>query len=115
VDPQFLPNPAAAVVDAAKVRDYLLCQDHPVGRFKAVVFEAVGYRREGWHFLQADLLRTAWMAAKVSEPTPFGQQYRVEAILRGPAGRNLSVRVVWLVRHGEAFARLVTAIPRRRL
>jgi hypothetical protein len=110
----FRPNPAAAVVDSAKVRDYLLSPTHPVGRFKAVVFEAVGYRRSTWMALQTDLRRIAWLAASGSIPTPFGQRYRVHAILRGPSGRNLAVTVVWLVRSGEQFPRLVTAMPRRR-
>lgn len=33
-----LPNAEQAVVEPAKVRDYLLSSAHPVGRFKAVVF-----------------------------------------------------------------------------
>ena len=41
-----LPNADAATVDDAKVRDYLLSPEHPVGRFKARVFRSAGYRRE---------------------------------------------------------------------
>ncbi len=111
---QFLPNPADAVVDPAKVRDYLLSRDHPVGRFKAVVFEAVGYRASAWRTLRVDLLQSAWLRVQRSEPTAFGQRYLVDAILRGPAGQNLAVRVVWLVRVGEDHPRLITVIPRRR-
>jgi hypothetical protein len=38
-----LPGADRAIVDAAKVRDYLLSPEHPVGRFKAVFFGALGY------------------------------------------------------------------------
>jgi len=31
------------VIDAAKIRDYLLSDSHPVGRFKAAFFVAMGY------------------------------------------------------------------------
>jgi hypothetical protein len=33
-----LPNGDRAMVHEAKVRDYLLSTDHPIGRFKARVF-----------------------------------------------------------------------------
>jgi hypothetical protein len=42
-----LPNPDRAVVDDAKVRDYLLSPSHPVGRFKAVFFAALGFSQAG--------------------------------------------------------------------
>lgn len=57
-----LPNANSAIVDEAKVRDYLLSPEHPVGRFKARVFVAVGYRRQAWQRLRDDL------AALVSKP-----------------------------------------------
>ena len=43
-----LPQAEHAVVDAAKVRDYLLSHEHPVGRFKAVFFETLGYSQADW-------------------------------------------------------------------
>ena len=101
-----LPNPDQAVVAPARVRDYLLSFEHPVGRFKA------GYQREAWAVLQADLLATARLEARAVEPSPFGQKFEVAAMLQGPGGRPLAVRVVWLVRRGEAFPRLITAYPR---
>ena len=39
-----LPNSDRAVVADAKVRDYLLSQSHPVGRFKSSFFVALGLR-----------------------------------------------------------------------
>ena len=110
----LLPNPDRAVVDPAKIRDYLLSPEHPVGRFKAVIFQNAGYRRADWQILQADLAATANLDAQLEAATPFGQKYEVLAMLRGPAGRDLAVVVVWLVRRGEDFPRLVTVYPRRR-
>lgn len=110
----LLPNPDRAVVDPAKVRDYLLSPEHPVGRFKAVVFHQAGYQRSEWPVLQADLAATARLDARLEAQTPFGQKFEILAILRGPAGRDLAVVVVWLVRRGEDFPRLVTVYPRSR-
>ena len=109
-----LPNPERALVDQEKVQRYLLSTDHPEGRFKAVVFQSVGYRAAWWEALRADLAATARLEADQVTETPFGQKYEVSAILPGPSGRDLAVVVVWLVRLGEGFPRLVTAFPRSR-
>ena len=107
-----LPNPDRAVVEPTKVRDYLLSREHPVGRFKAAVFEAVGYRRDAWERLQTDLLTAAGVSeAVLKQTTLHGQKFEVPAILSGPAQRNLSVITVWFVRRGEDFPRFVTAYP----
>lgn len=37
-----LPNADRAAIDAAKIRDYLLSEMHPVGRFKAAFFSTLG-------------------------------------------------------------------------
>ena len=44
-----------AVVDAAKIRESLLSDSHPVGRFKAAFFAALGYSAVAWEGLAADL------------------------------------------------------------
>ena len=38
-----LPNASGAIIEPAKLRDYLLSPAHPVGRFKAPFFVALGY------------------------------------------------------------------------
>jgi hypothetical protein len=55
----MLPNAKDAVVESAKVRDYLLSPVHPVGRYKAAVFHALGYVADDWRRLQQDLLALA--------------------------------------------------------
>jgi hypothetical protein len=69
----MLPNGSSAVVDPAKVRDYLLSPSHPVGRFKSAVFRALGYTQEGWELLRDDLLPLAATAPAVAlEAGPYG-------------------------------------------
>lgn len=50
-----IPNSDRAVIDPAKLRDYLLSRTHPVGRFKAAFFVALGYSADTWSRLEADL------------------------------------------------------------
>ncbi len=107
-----IPNADRAVVEAAKLRDYLLSQTHPVGRFKAAFFLALGYSPDGWSQLEADLRsQHLFRDAEADRPTPYGQKYVIRATLVGPAGRAARVVSVWVVRAGEDFARFVTAYP----
>jgi hypothetical protein len=107
-----LPRAEQAITDAAKVRDYLLSPEHPVGRFKAVFFGALGYTRDQWQQLQQDLLELSRSGtAVVGQPSPFGQKYEVRGTLEGPSGRLAKVVTVWIVLLGEDFPRFVTAYP----
>lgn len=107
-----LPNPDRAVVDAAKVCDYLLSSEHPVGRFKAAVFRAAGYRRDNWQRFQRDLRATARLEPAAVTETVYGRKFEIPAILGASADRPLSVTVLWLVRRHEDFGRLVTVYSR---
>ena len=108
----MLPAAERAHIDPAKVRDYLLSSVHPVGRFKAVVFQALGYRAEEWEKLQDDLLvlaRTAEVAP--GQTSAFGQKYEVSGTLRGPNGREAKFTCVWLAPVGDSAPRFITAFP----
>jgi len=107
-----LPGAERAVVDAAKVRDYLLSVEHPVGRAKARFFAALGFTRAEWPALRRALLELAANGeAMPAESTRFGQKYVVRGTIRGPTGRMGQVPSAWIVLAGEDFPRLVTAYP----
>ena len=107
-----LPNPERAVVDEAKVRDYLLSPSHPVGRFKAAFFWALGFSADDWRSLSEALLtmgRTG--AATEGQVSPFGRKFEIRATLTGPSGRQATVVTIWMVSNGREFAHFVTAFP----
>ena len=107
-----LPGADRAVVDAAKVRDYLLSPEHPVGRAKARFFAGLGFTRAAWADLQEALAAAARDGDVVpGAATAFGQKYVVRGTIRGPAGREAAVVTVWIVLAHEDFPRLVTAYP----
>lgn len=107
-----LPNVERAVAEEAKVRDYLLSPEHPVGRAKARFFAGLGFTRDGWPLLRDALLAVALEGeAELGEATVFGQKYAVRGIVRGPAGRSAPVLTAWIVRRGEDAPRLVSAYP----
>lgn len=108
----MLPNAHRATIAPAKVKDYLLSPAHPVGRFKAAVFAALGYTQDHWQVLERDLLLMARTnPAFAGEPSPYGQKYEVGGILEGPSGRRARFVAVWLIRSGEDVPRLVTVFP----
>ena len=111
-----LPNAEQAIVDATKVRDYLLSATHPLGRAKARVFGALGFAAaESWRL--ADALRAhgaAGVAAAAGEG-PYGRKYAVRGMLRGPTGRMMAVVSIRIVPPGSTGPRLITAYPAEEL
>jgi hypothetical protein len=107
-----LPGGDRAVIPPAKVRDYLLSETHPVGRFKARVFRSKGFSASSPEILAAELGRVAAEGdVESTEDNPYGRKYRVPGILVGPAG-SIEVLTVWLIATGTDVPVLVTAQPR---
>ncbi|HEY6559309.1 MAG TPA: hypothetical protein VI072_18620 [Polyangiaceae bacterium] len=107
-----LPSADRAVVEGAKVRDYLLSPTHPVGRFKSVFFVALGFSADQWELLRAALLELAQVGdANPGQASPFGLKFEIRAILRGPSGRQADVMTIWMVSKGQDFPHFVTAFP----
>lgn len=109
-----IPHADQAIIDPAKLRDYLLSLGHPVGRYKAVVFHAMGYSQAEWQRLESDL-RQQHLTIEPSRSSqhPFGQIYEIVGDLTGPSGKIVSILSVWIVLKEEHQPRLVTAYPGR--
>jgi hypothetical protein len=107
-----LPGVANVVIEPRKLRDYLLSSSHTVGRAKAEFFVGLGYAREDWHVLAADLRALVENSeATEVETTRFGTKYEVRGTLTGPAGRQAGIVSAWIILAGEDFPRFVTAYP----
>lgn len=108
----LLPAADHAIIDRDKLERYLLSTSHPVGRFKARFFAALGFTTERWDELEAALRSDhLTQSAEQSEALVYGQLYTIRAMLKGPAGRSAAVVSVWFVRQGETVPRFVTAYP----
>ena len=107
-----LPARERVQIEPAKVRDYLLSKVHPVGRFKAPFFEALGYSAGDWRRLESDLRQFAMTGeATRGRRTKYGQHYEIRGTLRGPSGRAAPVMTIWIVRTNEEAPRFITAFP----
>jgi hypothetical protein len=108
----LLPNTDRAEIDPEKLRGYLLSASHPVGRFKARFFTALGYSAARWEEL-AEALRAQHLTqeAQISGRQQHGQAYTIRGMLRGPNGQSALVVSVWFIPLGGDVPRFVTAYP----
>jgi len=106
-----LPNAERAEISPDKLRGYLLSAEHPIGRFKARFFRALGYTPENWERLASDLLSAAQMLDAEPLPSPYGEKFRITGRLTGPSGRSAEVVSVWICTPGSDAPRFVTAYP----
>jgi hypothetical protein len=104
-----------AVIEVAKIRDYLLSPAHPVGRFKAAFFAAFGYNEDNWQQLETDLrLLVESEEARECRSSRHGPKYEVRGFLKGPNGKSVEVVTVWIIRKGENVPSFITAYPGER-
>ena len=107
-----LPHADQAVVEPAKILDYLLNSAHRYGASKAQFFTEFGFRLEKWERL-AEALREHGRLHEVrrTHKTGFGHRYVVEGELNTPTGRRPRVRTVWQMDEGAVAPRLISAYP----
>ena len=109
-----LPNVEQAFIDARKITAYLLDRVHPFGGPKAAFFERFGFAADNWELLRNALLAHAKdHDIARSYAGHYGQVFEIAGPVATPDGRKPVVRVVWMIRQGEAYPRLVTAVPSR--
>jgi hypothetical protein len=107
-----LPNAEKAYVPKGKIENYLLSPTHTVGRAKAAFFTQVGFHSTNPAALERQLLLVARQGTLCRQVvTQYGTKYVVDGWLHTPCGRQVAVRTVWIVEHGQSAPRLVTAYP----
>jgi hypothetical protein len=107
-----LPNAELAVVERAKIVEYLLNKAHRYGASKARFFVQFGFHAEAWEELALALQEHGRQnEVRKARETGFGPRYEVEGELRAPDGRRPLVCSVWQVDQGETAPRLITAYP----
>lgn len=109
-----IPNKVNAVVDRAKIQDYLLSREHPDGRSKARFFQSLGFAAQRWEVLAAALKQHLLdNEAQHCQTTPFGMKWIVEGPISTPKGSEPLVRSIWFTATDAGEPRLVTVYPIR--
>ena len=107
-----LPNANDVDIDEQKIVGYLLSRSHPVGRFKARVFAALGFDDANAGAFTIEIRRIAAEGhVSATEDTRFGRKYTVYGELKGPEG-SAQVATGWFQGPGQSRVRLITVRPR---
>jgi hypothetical protein len=107
-----LPNGDKAMVEAAKLTDYLLSLAHKEGMGKAKFFIQFGFTCAQPNVLESSLLKHGLTQPVVEvKTTEHGVKYVLECSVPSHDGRNPCIRSVWIVDAGKTTPRLVTAFP----
>ena len=108
-----IPNAENAIIDAEKLHGYILSFSHPIGRFKAAVFQKLGYSAENWKLLEATLKEIILSnAVEKGEDTEYGRKYIVEGFTISPTGKDVHLITIWIILKKELAPRFVTVYPR---
>jgi hypothetical protein len=107
-----LPNYEKAFIEPAKIRDYILSPIHPIGRFKAVLFQGMGYTQENWERLIDDIrLYHLALDAEPIEKSKYGQKYAISGLIKGPNGKIAMFKSIWIILEGKDIPRFITIYP----
>jgi hypothetical protein len=106
-----LPFSEQAVVEDAKLTEYLLSPTHPQGQGKAIFFGALGFQREQPDALRRALLQLAGISDIDETVFEYGKKYAGTGTLHSAAGKEVQVSTVWMLRDGLPPPFLVTAYP----
>lgn len=107
-----LPNYEKTFIDPNKIRDYILSTSHPVGRFKAALFERMGYTKENREQLINDIkLYHLPLDAEVLEKNQYGQKYIIKGVIKWPNGKMIMFKSIWIILEGEDIPRFITIYP----
>jgi len=104
-----IPNYERAIIDPVKLQDYALSDTHSIGRFKAVLFQQMGYTRRNWEQFAEDI-RTQHLPldAELGEKTKYGQKYIITGDIKGPGGKVTKLKSIWIILTGEELPRFIT-------
>lgn len=107
-----LPNRESDYVPEQKLEGYLLSENHPVGRAKALLLRGLGYDDTNVDLLEQDLIAVAHdqLVAEVIV-SEYGVKYVIDGVLQTPSGSALQLRTVWIIDRSEERPRFVTAYP----
>ena len=99
-------------IDKSKITDYLLNENHPEGKSKALWFQSHGFSREKWE-LFSDSIRNLLeeQEGEVIVNSKFGCRMVNRGMIPTPRGQRARIITVWQLDRGALAPRLVTAYP----
>lgn len=99
-----LPNVEQAVIEIEKLRDYVLNENHPVGKHKALIFKKIlNFSKDDAEELRDLILKEAQTSeAIIKHKDEYGQRYAVDLELMAENGLVI-IRTGWIIKTKENF------------
>lgn len=102
--------PSTTIIAEEKLTRYLLVPQERGDKSQFLLL--AGYRLENADQLRQDLIEQLLsLDAMPLESTEFGHCFEIVGELKGPNGRRLSVRTIWMTEHLSGDTKFVTLIP----
>ncbi len=102
-----------ALISDEKLVKYLLAPKKRNDRSKGLA--QAGYTLENWPILKEDIRQHVLpKPASLIESTDYGKMYEIGARLKGPSGKALPVRTVWMVEAATGATKFITMYPDRK-
>ena len=111
-----IPNIDAAIIDEAKIKDYLLNLNHSDGRGKAIFFASKGFTvNNSQDFRGMLILHASNNPVSKVQQTEWGTKYVVNGPVNWRDENEFNLTTVWIIENGESFPKLATAYPAHKL
>jgi hypothetical protein len=102
-----------AIIAASKLNQYLLVKQRR--NDKSQWLATVGYSLENWVDLECDLReQILTLDAVLIEKNLYGDVYEITGSLRGPSGKEILVRTVWMDESATGEIKFITLFPDKR-
>lgn len=99
------------MVPDEKLLNYLLSSEHPVGKTKAAIFDALGFGISNAEKLKERLIMIFYEGRLICHvESAYGRKSIIDGSLTSPTGKAKELRTVWLETE-VGLARFVTAYP----
>ncbi len=104
--------PQNTLISDEKLTKYLLAPRRRNDKSKWLA--RAGYLLRNWSILKDDLRRQVLPKdAHLVEDTDYGRIYEIRANLKGPNGRVVAIRSIWMVEPPPGVAKFITMYPDR--
>lgn len=105
--------PQDALISDEKLVKYLLAPRKRNDKSKWLA--QAGYTLENWPILKDDIRKQVLpKPASLIESTDYGKMYEIRARLKGPSGKTLPVRTIWMVEAATVTTKFITMYPDKR-
>lgn len=107
-----MPNNEQSIVADNKITNYLLNDNHEIGKHKANFFKRFGFDTSDIKvFKESLVIHSVEREIEQTKNTLFGTKYELKCEIKTPDKRNPCIVTVWIIENTENTPKLVTAYP----